>query len=155
MKLDSAKLVEVVGVLAVVLSLLFVAFELQQSNRIAIGTAEYELLRDGNTVNQLIIENADLRTVMSKVRLSVSELTPDERAQVITYAFTQYSYWVAVLAAHEQSLVSDTFMSGTIVDVESNVQNTPGMDFAWKILLERGYEANPILEAIEKTLPST
>lgn len=153
-KLDISKALEIFGLVTVIVSLLFVAFELQQANRIAIGTTEYELLRDGNALNQLQLTNPDIRAMLTKARSLDTELTPDERYQAFTWAFTQYAYWAAVVAAHSQGLVSDSFMTGILIDVEENVKFAPGIDFAWQNLIDRGYETDPVLETISETLDS-
>jgi len=46
MDFSSRKIVEIVGFLAVIASLLFVAYEIRQSNRIALGTTAYEIQRN-------------------------------------------------------------------------------------------------------------
>ena len=67
MNLDRNGVIEIVGIMTVVLSLLFVAYEIRQSNAIAIGTTSYELSRNWMSSNELIITNPELRSLVVKL----------------------------------------------------------------------------------------
>ena len=60
MSLRKSTFLEISGMVAVVLSLLFVGYQIQQANRITIVTTEYELRNNYSSLNELIIGNQEL-----------------------------------------------------------------------------------------------
>ena len=153
MKISSKRLVEIIGLVSVVASLLFVAFELQQANRIAIGTTEQELLQNYNSLNQLTLENNEIRALVSKLR-SGSELSQDERGRAVSYAFTLNAVWLATEVAYSQGLVTEDFYQDLLLDVQANVGNLPGLTYACDIVISRGYSESEVHNKIILTLES-
>ncbi|MEL6215280.1 MAG: hypothetical protein AAFQ99_06350, partial [Pseudomonadota bacterium] len=60
-------LVEVFGMVAVVVSLLLLAYEVRQSNRIARATVTYEISRDVNEFNELGYTNPEFAALLLKL----------------------------------------------------------------------------------------
>jgi len=84
MKLTTTQFIEIIGVFSVVVSLLFVAFELQQSNRIAVVNANQIRISDIQDINRELALSEDLAKVLVKFETEgAAALTPVEfmRAQ--------------------------------------------------------------------------
>ena len=69
MVLNSRRIVEIAGFLAVITSLLFVAYEIRQSNRIALGTTAYEIQRNWISINDLVATDEELVALFAAQRL--------------------------------------------------------------------------------------
>ena len=65
---DIKDTVELVGIIAVVLSLLLVAYEVRQSNRIAQATTTYEIGRDVNQFNELGYSDPEFAALLVNLR---------------------------------------------------------------------------------------
>ncbi len=134
--------------LGVLVGIIFLSLEISLSNRIAIGTAEYEILRDINATNQLVLTNESVRAVIAKLGDPHVKLNDSETQQAIAYAYNFFSVLTAAQAAHDQGLVSDEYLETLLVDVRPMILRTPGLKFAWDLILSRGYEPSLVLEAI-------
>jgi len=77
MKIDKNQIVELIGVLAVILSVLFLAYEVKQSNRIALASMEYEIRNNFTALNELGM------TDTAWAELSVNMVNPDYKLTAI------------------------------------------------------------------------
>ena len=80
MKLERKQLIELVGALSIVASLVFVAVEIRQSNRIAVATAENEVRAATRELFLLTIEDPGVAALTLKAR-SGEELSPEEETR--------------------------------------------------------------------------
>ena len=79
MSVSFSKLTEIIGVTAVVVSLLFVAVELQQSNRIATVAAYQTRISEIQNLNKELALSNELATILEKVDSEgVAALSPVE-----------------------------------------------------------------------------
>ncbi|MDE0755845.1 MAG: hypothetical protein OSB26_14465 [Woeseiaceae bacterium] len=85
MDFSSRKIVEIVGFLAVIASLLFVAYEIRQSNRIALGTTAYEIQRNWISINDAIATDEELAALLIKLGDENAELSALEQVQSAAY----------------------------------------------------------------------
>jgi hypothetical protein len=66
---DTRGTVELVGIVAMILSLLLVAYEVRQSNRIAEATTTYEIGRDVNQSNELGYSDPEFAALLVNLRI--------------------------------------------------------------------------------------
>lgn len=138
--------------LGVLVGIVFLSLEIDQSNRIAIGTAEYEMLRDINESNRIVMTNASVRDLIVKLADQQQELTELERQQAIAYAYNYYAVWAGVQSAHNQGLVSDEYLESALIDVNAIISTRPNWKFAWELILSRGYGNSDVIRAIENAI---
>jgi len=105
--ISAKQLAEILGVIAIVASLVLVASELRQSNRIAIATAEAELRASQREVNSLRAENPELAEILVKARDPSSQLNPIEEEIVQGYAAAQFAVLSQANASQVNGLLSD------------------------------------------------
>ena len=83
------QIVEAIGLAAVVVSMLLVAYQIQQANQIAQATTVYEIVRDINEFNKLGMTDPQFADFL--VKLGRAEFTPSEgeakQAQLLAYRF--------------------------------------------------------------------
>ena len=135
--MERTQQIELFGLAAVVVSLLFVAYEVNQSNRIARGTTSYELARNWMEVNQFIISEPGL--VELRVKWRDADYVPEsevEREKSLAYARMLLNLWTTVEEAHENGLASDGYMQTARDDVQTLIKNRPGLLPVFDALLE-------------------
>jgi hypothetical protein len=66
---------EVIGLSAIVVSLIFVAYQINQSNRIARGTTSYELSRNWMEMNRFYVTNPEMLSL--RVKLEDKDFVPE------------------------------------------------------------------------------
>lgn len=127
MKLSIKQVYEVVGVLAIVVSLLFVALELRQANNIAQAAAEAQMREISTTANQIMMESPEFAATISKLRT-----WPDEElsAAELESARAYYINMIATLSTAQQfwerGLLSDYTYSIFYNLPESTMRDRPG-----------------------------
>ena len=127
MKLSQSKLFETIGISAIVISLIFVAYQINQSNRIARGTTSYELSRNWMDVNQFYITQPEMLEL--RIKLQDRDYVPEsdiELQRAMAYARMLVNMWTALEEAHENGIASDAYYKIAQNDVRSVIRDRPG-----------------------------
>ena len=132
MDFSSRKIVEIVGFLAVIASLLFVAYEIRQSNRIALGTTAYEIQRNWISINDAIATDEELAALLIKLGDENAELSALEQVQSAAYGRRFINTWIAVQEAYDNGLVSDAVYQIAIDDVRNVLSRRPKLKDSFK-----------------------
>ncbi len=119
--------IEVLGGLAVVLSLLFVGVQIGQANTIAGREARTEMDVLGIDLNRVILENPGIALVRSKLRSHDSELTEIETEQAFGLGGMYGSYWAAMNSVVESGIVSDEVIEIYSDEVRLIFSKYPGL----------------------------
>ena len=126
--MDKSQKFELIGLAAVVLSLLFVAYEVNQSNRIAKGTTSYELSRNWMEINRFII--TEPRILDLRVKWQDKDFLPENEVEIeVSKAFARMlvNLWTTIEEAHENGLASDGYLQIAKDDVKSMLNDRPGL----------------------------
>ena len=91
---------EAIGILAVVASLGFLALQVKQGNDIAQANMRYGLLMAHNEFHDLVVADAEVGELLSRMRDSESEFTDGERERVGAIANRMFNQWNAVHGAY-------------------------------------------------------
>jgi len=107
--MNKKNIIELIGITALVVSLVFVAWELRQSNRIAIAiaTAEAELRTGNREFNSIVAENPGLAAILVKAREAGARLDPIEDEIHRSYARTGFNLLTQANAEYENGLLSN------------------------------------------------
>lgn len=143
MKFQEKQLFEFVGILAVVLSLVFVAWELRQANRIAIANSEAEIRTAVRDLNLSVAENPELGLLVAKLIRNDTELSPGEEARRIAYAQARFNIYAQINAAYQNGLLSEYSLDVYRVSLPDILRREPGIvetfaDIARMVKFERG-----------------
>lgn len=127
--------IELVGIVAVVLSLLLVAYEVRQSNRIAQATTTYEIGRDVNQFNELGYSNPEFAALLVKLRNADFEPSLVEAMQVRLLANRFLNLWTIQEKAHRNGLLSDGQFAMAQADVVTVMEAFPKLNEYWGYVL--------------------
>ena len=124
MKLEKFQIVEVVGVIAVVLSLLFVAFEIQQNTAQMRAEAAYSVHQDVQRLNEAIYQDGDLADLITRAEQSFESLDLIERQRATAYSFSQLNLADFIMGLQEEGISDVSFR---IVDIQlKQFRSMPG-----------------------------
>lgn len=98
MKLEGKQIAEYAGILAVVVSLLFVAFELRLSNTIAVRESSADILDRWFEISRIAYENPTVASLLTKLQDPSPTLTAEEEVRATNLANT-YSTVIGLLNA--------------------------------------------------------
>ena len=127
---------EFVGIGAIVASLLFLAFEIQQSNRIAIASTEVGIRNGYSEFNRGIYTNADTALLMSKARRADVVWSDTEELQVLMAVTDIYNVWLSVETACDNDLAEATTCGELSDDIRTFVGYFPGVQGALRFNLD-------------------
>ena len=100
----SKQLSQVLGALAVLVSLLFVAYELKRNNDISVVQSQYELLSLQNDLRAMLADPNVLRVVMTQDQETLSE---EEQLLFQSSVMAWFDLYELVFLAAEQGVMSD------------------------------------------------
>lgn len=112
MNIETKNILELLGGATLILSILFVGYELRQSNTIAVREARSEITNIYYDLSRMALEEPEIASLRVKLKSAVPELTPDEREQALGLAGLYNSAWAMV-----NSSVDANFLSEGLVDV--------------------------------------
>ncbi len=96
-------IIEILGGLTVVLSLVFAGLQIGQANIIAGREARTEMDFQAIELNKVILENSDIALIRSKLRSLNSELTEIETEQAFGLGGMYAGYWAAMNSVVESA----------------------------------------------------
>lgn len=102
---DAALVGEIVGAVAVVLSLVFVGIQLAQANQLAREDAEQKQIEAINTISRLVIENPQLAGAMSRSQVG-GELTPEDQVLMASLGTYAERTWEALYLQYKAGRVA-------------------------------------------------
>jgi hypothetical protein len=123
MKWTSKQTVETIGVLAVVFSLLLVAYEVRQANRIAVVNTEFDLRNRYQATNIALLNNPDMVDFMIRMNTSGEPLEGPDEVRAMAWTFLRLNTWVATAIAYESGVTTEQ----TYQNILDNIDNVIGM----------------------------
>ena len=130
---DSA---ELIGLVAVVLSLLLVAYEVRQSNRIAQATTTYEIGRDVNSFNELGYSDGEFAELLLGLTKQKFEPTDVQALQSRLLAHRFINIWTIQEKAYRSGLLTEKQFEATKNDVLTVMNAFPGLRQNWDSVFE-------------------
>lgn len=127
--------IEIFGMVAVVLSLLMLAYEVRQSNRIAKATTTYEIGRDVNQFNELGYSDPAFAALLIKLQDPDFAASGAESLQVRLLAHRFINVWTVQEAAYQNGLLTEAQFSATKADVITVMEAFPHLNKHWKEVL--------------------
>ena len=147
------EIVEIVGVVSIVGSLLLLATEVRQSNNIASATMEANLGAEYNRINFERATNADFAKLYAKMADPASHLiTATENEQIKGVAWTYVNIYWSAQAAHDNGLMSDDQLQGYAGDLGLLLERRPALKEHFVLFLEEipGMSDSPVFAAVTR-----
>ena len=147
--------IELVGLVAVVLSLLLVAYEVRQSNRIAQATTTYEIGRDVNQFNELGYTDPAFAAFLIRLQDPGFRPTSVEAMRIRLLANRFLNLWTIQEKAYRNGLLTSEQFAMTKADVVTVMQAFPALNTVWADVLsdQPRLQRYEVLEPIVDALP--
>jgi len=148
------QIVEIVGVISVALSLLFVAYQIQQTNQIAIVSAEIEIRNNYSDLNEAMFSDRELAALIERssdptFRPKVGELT-----QLRSFAFRFMNIWLASEIAFKNGMLPESSYQIVLNDIKYLLENAPYLQTQFREILDNypGWGNTEVAKILEKEL---
>jgi hypothetical protein len=112
---------EILGAIAVFVTLIYLASQIKQSNNLARFTATKDVLNQFNHLNEMVATDTELRKVLAKT----GDLSADEREQTYNFAMMYCAVWLSVQTAHDSQQLDDAFCEACADDVQVELDRWP------------------------------
>ena len=136
--MNRTQLFEIVGVTAIVLSLLFVAFEIQQANRIAIVSTNNEVYASFSSINEIVMSDPEFADLL--VRSSNAggdELSTVDRIRLSGWVRRHLNVWLPATIAHGNGMLTEDTYKSIFDDARGSLEEAgPEMLSIWKDVLD-------------------
>lgn len=115
---------ETVGAIAVVITLIYLALQIRQANRISRYSAENDFRSQFIDINSTFIEHADLYAMLQD---NAEDLTPSDSAKALYMARGLMNAWWAAESAYNYGLLSEASFEVNLNDVSIAAREAPGL----------------------------
>jgi len=121
-------MVEIVGVVGIVASMILVASELRQSNNIASAQTALQIKEHYNALNIARATDPDFAKLFPKLEAPESHLiTATDASQIRGIAWLGINFLWSVHSAYENGLISREVRDGYVVDFAYTMETWPGI----------------------------
>jgi len=118
---------EILGAIAVVFSLVYLAFQIKQSNRIGIRESRSEIAKVLGDINRLSLENPSTAILLGKLRLEDQELSAVEVQQADDLAAMYIGLWALINSANQSGLLPLKVYEVYERSISSFIRKYPGL----------------------------
>ena len=126
---------EIVGIVSVVISLLFVAYQIQQSNKIAKVTTEYEIRNNHSSSNEIAMSDQNFANLLFKSTDPAFKPEGGELAQLVAFTLRSVNFWAAAGTAYENGLLTDDTYEFVLDDIRNFINSMPGLHSVVSMIL--------------------
>ena len=137
-------IVRLIGGVAVLATLIYLALQVQQSSRLSRAGAGFAIVTEFNRMHETTLSNPHVVEVLVKVEADEA-LSPVEERLFRSYAFRIMNTWNAIGMAFDQGGVSQYFLDRMKDDVVVTCETYPYL----AQILERGLEKMPELRNLQ------
>ena len=127
---------DAIGLVAIVASLLFLAFEIQQSNRIAIASTEIGIRNGYSEFNRGIHSGSAIAELLSRAKEPGVEWSSAEELKVLMAVMDLVNVWLSIETACTNGLAQDATCAELGDDIRAFIAMFPGTRQMWRFILE-------------------
>jgi len=124
---------EILGAVAVLITLLYLATQIRQTNGISRFNTQKDLMASFDNLNKLVVTDLSLREVLHKSE----ELSVDENEQLYTFVNMWCNTWTLCQTAHDNGLTDEGFYDSAKRDVSFELQRWPNFRPCVNLWLDR------------------
>lgn len=127
---------EAIGILAIVASLLFLAFEIQQSNRIAIASTEIGIRNGYSEFNRGLHSGSGIAELMAMAQQPDVEWSKAQELKVLMVVSDLLNVWMSVETACENGLAQEATCTELHDDIRAFIAMFPGTRHMWQFIID-------------------
>lgn len=127
----AALIAEIVGAVAVVISVIYLAVQISDSNKELRSQSHYNALSLGQRPFEIELENADLARIVSIGYVDPDQLTDEEWYRFMQYQVMAFNAWEYYYYEHGKDAIPEQLWIGANAYYENNVLTKPGLARFW------------------------
>jgi hypothetical protein len=127
-----AHIAEIVAAAGVVVSVLYLGFQIGDNTKLLRSEAHYNALMILDRTVQLRIENADLNRVLTLCLAGSAEVTPLERERCRGHTLMVFNGWEYLYYQNEDGSVPEQLWMGADAYCKQLIRTSPGLGWIWR-----------------------
>ena len=127
---------EILGALVVLITLIYLATQIRQSNRIGVTASEAEFRMMAQAVNRSILELPEGDPFLDKLLEKDPDYTPAQRVKAIQFARSLGNLWAFADSSYRNQLIDELAHQASIDDIRVVFDEYPGLHIAFRYLVE-------------------
>lgn len=120
---------EVISALAIVISLLYVGYEIRQTQILSQRSIDEMLFSRNSEANRILVENADMAEIVIAAQSGPDSLSPAERIRYLAYEHTLLDNWEVAFYSHYDGILNDEYWDDWDAFYKNQAKRRP--KFAW------------------------
>ena len=136
-KFDLGQTFTILANVGVIAGIIFLALEIQQANRIALVTAEYELRNSFSAINEAVFTNTELAEFLYQTNELGGAIEGSDISKARSWTHRLLNVWLAATFAYDNGIATEMTYNNILDDVRSSV-GSAGPDFRsqWRQSIE-------------------
>ncbi len=131
---------EIASALAVLVTLIYLAGQIRQSNRIGITDSEAQFRQMAQSTNRSILELADDDPFLIELLKINPDFTPTQRVKALMFARSIGNLWAFADSCYRNRLIDKAAYQASIDDIRVHFNEYPGIKVAFSELV-KNYKA--------------
>jgi hypothetical protein len=117
---------EAAGIIAIVVSLILLAMEINQSNKIAIASIQYDILSDYNEYHRQVLADPELGAFVARLKIADDiALSPGDQARAHAFVTIFINIWFVIETAHDEGQLTDDTYQVYLEDARGTLVTYP------------------------------
>ena len=117
---------EIVGALSVLATLLYLALQIRQSNRIAFVTTEVEIRNNFSAMNEALMGNSDVIALLARLEDENVELSREDLLRAELWWNRLLNGWIAAETAFDNGMLPQGSYDVVLNDIKAVIARFPG-----------------------------
>jgi len=117
---------EVLGAIAVLATLVYLARQIQLSNKIAIASSETELRSILGALNFALMDNADMAEILASAQTDSAELSSAEEIRLAAFLRALLNSWISIETAYSHEMAPEETYNVMFDNAKEVIEVFPG-----------------------------
>lgn len=155
MKGSGKQVLETVGLLAVVGSLLLVAYEVRQANRIAVVNTEFELRTSYQATNLALLTDPDMVEFLLRTTTPGQPLDGEDQIRARAWVYVNLNASLATALAFDNGVTTEQTFANILDNIDNAIgRASPEMREVWRGAIDSfpSLESSPVFERVRAAL---
>jgi hypothetical protein len=113
--------------IGVLVGIVFLVLEIQQSNRIALATTEMSVWDKHQSLNEIVLADDNVAELLVKASTPNVELSAVDREKLSAYLYVSINTWLAIEVAYSNGMLTRTSFDDIRGDIDGILHYYPAM----------------------------
>ena len=129
---DNKQLLEIAGIAGIIVSLIFLAYQVQQANRIAIASAELEVRNLFTGVNETVVSDKEIGELIVRARQPNVDFTEVEELRFSAFIRSAFNTYIAIEVSYQNGVIPRSTYESVFDELDLALSSQVGARYLWR-----------------------